>query len=799
MTEPPRAPSSNDPGRLATALKDRYQIEVDSDGRLRLLGQGGMATVYLARDLKHRRRVAVKVLKPELAAVLGADRFLREIEIAAGLRHPHIVPVYDSGEAAGQLYYVMPYVEGESLRSRLIREKQLPIDEAVRLAAEVSDALSYAHRGGVVHRDIKPENILLDSGHAVVTDFGIARAITSAGGPNLTDTGLALGTPGYMAPEHVGSGGAIDGRTDQYGLASVLYEMLAGEPPFTGASAQAVIAQRFATPAPLIASRRSGVPAAIEAAVERGLARTAEDRFPSMEAFAAALRLTPDGASARARPAPRRKLVWGVGIILAAGLVTVAALTLRDWPPRAAGALVEQSVAVMPFANTSGSKEDDYLAEAITDELSSALVALEGVRVAPRSSAHSFKATSVDARSVGRKLGVAMVVEGSMSRIGPRVHVTTELIRTTDGKTLWSDSFDRTTDSTSDVQRDVVPQIVGRLRLKLANRGGAEAISFGTANPEAHDLYSKGRYYWNQRFAGGAETAIPYFEQAIRKDPQYARAYAGLSDSYSYLSMFGGAPPIQYAEKAKATALKALSLDPESAEAVTSLGLFHITFDWDWRAADTAFTKALGIAPRSAQIRLYHAFYLLAVGNSAEALEETKRAEEFEPFLQIATARVGQFYYFNHRYDEAIRQLHKALEFDSTYRLAQSMIGYAFSQVGRHDSAIVWAAKSVHGPQRTYGPGSSALGTAYALAGRRSDALAEIQALHQGSKQHYVAPLSFAFIYAALGERDSAFAWLERSYADRVWGLTYARAEPVFDALHSDPRWAVLLRKIGVP
>ena len=386
-----------------------------------------------------------------------------------------------------------------------------------------------------------------------------------------------------------------------------------------------------------------------------------------------------------------------------------------------------------------------------------------------------------------------------MSRIGPRVHVTTELIRTTDGKTLWSDSFDRTTDSTSDVQREVVPQIVGRLRLQLANRGGAESISFGTANPEAHDLYSKGRYYWNKRSAAGTETAIPYFEQAIRKDPQYARAYAGLSDSYSYLSMFGGAPPVRFAEKAKQTALKALSLDPQSAEAVTSLGLFHITFDWDWRAADTAFVEAIRIAPRSAQVRLYHAFYLLAVGNSVAALEEAKLAEEFEPFLQIATARVGQFYYFNHRYDDAIRQLHKALEFDSTYRLAQFMISYAFSQVGQHDSAVVWAVKSVHGPQQIYDRNSSVLGTAYAFAGRRSDALAEIQVLHERSKQHYIVPLSFAFIYAALGERDSAFAWLERSYADRVWGLTYARAEPVFDALHSDPRWAELLRKIGVP
>jgi TolB-like protein/DNA-binding SARP family transcriptional activator len=498
----------------------------------------------------------------------------------------------------------------------------------------------------------------------------------------------------------------------------------------------------------------------------------------------------PDG-----QPASRALVRSRRTVLVALAAAAIVLLVGRTLLPRATTSAEEQSVAVLPFVNATGSREDDYLSEGMTDELTSALVSMEGLRVASRSSAYSFRGKRAEATTVGTKLGVSNVVEGAMSRIGTRIHVTAQLIRAADGRTLWSESFERTADSVFNLQRDVAARIVGALRLHT-DYDAEQAFSFGTLSPEAHDLYTKGRFYWNKRSASTTEAAIPFFEQAIAKDSLYARAYAGLSDSYSYLAMFGGALPSTLADKAKQAATKALSLAPQSPDAITSMGLYHLTFDWDWRAVDQRFSEAIRLRPRWAQVRLYNAFYLLAMGKTDAALEETKRAEEVEPFFQIATARVGQFYYFDHRYDQAIRQLRKALEFDSTYRIAQASAAFAFSQLGQHDSAIAWASKSVRSPDRAYGPSTSVLGTAYGLAGRRADALGVVRELHKASKQHYVPPINFAMIFATLNESDSVFFWLERSYADRNWSVTYALADPIFDGFHADPRWEPFVRKV---
>ena len=766
-------------------MNDRYRIQ-------RELGQGGMAVVYLAIDLQQNRAVALKVLRPEIVGLIGVERFLREIEIAGSLSHPHIVPLFDAGKADGLPYYVMPFVEGESLRDRLRRDARLPVDEALQITREVADALAYAHALGIIHRDIKPENILLSRGHALLADFGIARALSAAGVQDkLTGSGTAIGTVDYMSPEQALGGAGVDARTDQYGLACVLYEMLAGAPPFFAPTPQAVLAKQLIDPVPPLRTVRDTVPAPLEAAIIRALSKSNVDRFPTVGAFVEALE-----AKRVAPPSRRRVAVWAIGTVAATLALGVAVQALRK-SGGLAGVPAEESVVVLPFVNTSGTKEDDYLSDGITDELSSALVAVEGLRVAPKSSARSLKG-AIDSRVAGTRLRVGNVIEGSLARRGTRLHLTAQLIRASDGKTLWSSSFDPNADSIFNVRLDVVPGIVAALGLKLASKGDEEAMLSGTESAEAHDLYLKGRFYWNQRNATSTLQAIPFFEQAIQKDSLYARAYAGLSDSYSYLAMFGGAHPASVVKKAEETASRAIALDPQLPEAVTSVGLFHLTFDWDWKAVGEALSKATRLAPRSAQARLYYAFYLLAIGKNIDALQETKYAEELEPFFQVAPVRVGEFYYFNHQYDLAIRQLRKTLEFDSTYRLAQGSIAFAFSQVGQHDSAIAWASKMAHAP-RSYGAFTSALGTAYALAGRRSDALAVIDDFRQQAKQHDVIPLSYAMIYAALGDRDSAFVWLDRSYVNRDWWLTLLRAEPIFDPLHSDPRWDALVRRMKFP
>ncbi len=395
--------------RLHAALAGRYAIE-------RELGRGGMATVYLARDLKHHRQVAIKVLKPELAAALGPERFLREIEIAAQLSHPHILPLLDSGEADGLLFYLMPYVEGESLRGRLEREKQLPLEDALQIMGEVADALSYAHRHDVVHRDVKPENILFEAGHAVVSDFGIARAITAAAGDELTQTGIAIGTPGYMSPEQAVGSKELDGRSDIYSLGCVLYEMLAGEPPYAGPNARAVIAKSWSEPVPRLRTLRE-VPEAVEHAVTKALAKAPADRFATAarfrEALASAGRVGMRPARERGGPTVRR-LVYLLPVV--ATVAAIAAYTFLSRSPvrqRTTRGHPRTMLVVLPFENL-GRPEDEYFADGITEEITSRLAQLSELGVIARTSAIQYKKTTKTVPEIGAELGVQYLLEGTV-------------------------------------------------------------------------------------------------------------------------------------------------------------------------------------------------------------------------------------------------------------------------------------------------------------------------------------------------------------------------------------------------
>ena len=401
---------------LATALADRYRIE-------RELGQGGMATVWLAEDLKHHRKVAIKVLKPDLAAVLGAERFLKEVETTAGLRHPHILPLYDSGEAAGFLYYVMPWVDGETLRDRITREKQLPIDDALRIAREVADALGYAHGRGVIHRDIKPENILLEGGHAAVADFGIARAMDAAGGGRLTQTGIAVGTPLYMSPEQAAGSGDLDGRSDLYSLACVVYEMLGGEPPFTGTSAAVITRQHMITEAAPITNKRPTVPAEVAGTLSRALAKDPADRFNPAAQFVAAFGAG-QGQSSGSAPIPARARRRGRAAIAAGAIVLVAAaavaLTVRAVSP--GGTARFERIAVLPMDNQTGDSAQAFFADGMTRELIGVLTDA-GVRVLGHRAVTAYRGSTLSAREIADRLGVDAVVTGAVLRVGSQVRV----------------------------------------------------------------------------------------------------------------------------------------------------------------------------------------------------------------------------------------------------------------------------------------------------------------------------------------------------------------------------------------
>ena len=565
--------------RVRTALADRYDVE-------REIGQGGMATVYLAQDLKHHRPVAVKLLHPHLAAHLGPDRFLREIQIAARLQHPHIVPLYDSGQAGDLLYYVMPFVSGESLRQRLERETQLPFEDATRLARTVAVALDYAHRNQVVHRDIKPENVMLHEGEALVTDFGIAKAISVAGKETLTQTGISVGTPAYMSPEQAGGETELDGRSDIYSLGAMLYEMLTGVAPFTGPTAQSIIAKLFTESARPLHERREAVPDWLERAVMTSLTKTPGERYGTAAQLAQAL-------------------TWPMG---------------GSTPP--GSGVAAKSIAVLPFVNMSADPENEYFTDGIAEEIINALTKIQALRVASRTSAFAFKGKSEDIGEIGRKLKVATVLEGSVRKSGLKLRVTAQLVNVADGYHLWSERYDRQLEDVFAIQDEIADNIVKALRVVLSEEEKRSIEKAPTENVDAYDYYLRGRQFFHQFRRTGIQFARRMFERAIEIDPKYALAHAGVADCCSFLYMYWDGSKANL-DSAESASRRALELDPDLAEAHASRG-FALSLSRQYAEARREFETAIRLNPK-----LYEAHYLYARACFQEGkLEEAVRHYE---------------------------------------------------------------------------------------------------------------------------------------------------------------------------
>ena len=523
--------------QLQTALGDVYTIE-------RELPPGGMSRLFLATERSLDRQVVIKLLPPEYASEISAARFQREVTLTAHLQHPHILPILSAGSRDGLLYYIMPYVEGESLRHRLEREGRLTVPAAVQILREVADALTRAHKAGIVHRDIKPENILLQDDHALLADFGVAGALHEAtGSERLTETGMGLGTPGYMAPEQLAGDRHVDARSDAYALAVVGYEMVAGVPPFSGPTPQAVLAAHLSTPRPLTRIR-TGVPGAVSDAIARALAPDPADRFATIADFRAAL-----GAWGTSGPTTVwRRLPLVPAAVGAAVLLLVGGA--YAWHMRqAAGQALDQPgpypVAVLAFKNIGGDSTNEPFSDGMSDELTTALGKIEGLRVAARSSAFSFKKKNLAPQEIGRQLKVLYILDGGVRLGGGRRRVSAQLINVATGNELWSDEYD---DDARDrdvfaVQDEITRHIVGALRVHLSGAASVALAKHSTESPEAHDLYQQGRYFFAKRDPASLRKAQDYFERAIQQDSTYALAYAGLSDTYSHSSAFGYVAP----------------------------------------------------------------------------------------------------------------------------------------------------------------------------------------------------------------------------------------------------------------
>ena len=742
---------------LTNTLADRYTIE-------RVLGQGGMATVHLAEERKHKRKVAIKVLKQEFSASVGAERFLREIGIAAQLSHPHIVPLIDSGDSDGSLYYVSPYIAGGSLRDRLKRQKKLAIEDALRITREVGAALDYAHRNGFVHRDVKPENILFADDHALLADFGIAHVRKSAEGESLTLDGIALGTPEYMSPEQASGETEIGIAGDIYGLACVFYEMLAGEPPLRGASPRATMAKQVTEKARPLRTLRPDAPSGFERVLEKALAKNPEQRFATVIDFCDALD--------RARSEPNRPF-----------------------------AMTTRTIAVLPFVNASPDPDNEYLSDGITDELINALAKVEGLRVASRTSVFALKGKAQDVRAIGALLEASEVLEGTLRRSGENLRITAQLTSTDDGRLVWSERYDRRLDDVFAIQDEIAHTIVGTLRSTSFADLAPAPTNRHTENMQAYGLYLRGRYAWNKRTSEGVFEGIKYFEEAIALDPEYALAYTGLADSYSLHIDYRNVPVHEGHQKAKFYARKAIDLDDTLAEAHASLAWSLFIYDWDWDSAATEFRRAIELDPRYAPAHQWYAFMLASQAKFDEALLEGHTAQENDPASVSVRRSLGYCYLYARKFEQARYHLDRAIAMNPTAEESYRIQGLVLTFEKHFPAAerVLREALALAPECGTYT--KVTLGYSLAAAGDTSYALQVAAELEEKGKNEYVSPVELAIIYIALGEKEKALDWTDRAIDERRGWAAYLPVHPIVDPLRAEPRFKALVKrmKFAVP
>jgi TolB-like protein/tRNA A-37 threonylcarbamoyl transferase component Bud32 len=727
--------------RLTTALADQYIIK-------REIGAGGMASVYLAEDLKHRREVAVKVLRPELSASLGLDRFVREIEIAAKLTHPHILMLIDSGQADEFLYYVMPFVDGESLRERLGREGRLPVPDAVRITEQVASALSYAHERGVIHRDIKPENILCTGNHAIVADFGIARAVEAAGVEKLTGTGIAVGTPAYMSPEQALGDTNVDGRSDVYALGCVVYEMVGGRAPFEGATPQALLAKHAVESAPSLNTIDPTIPLFVERAVARALAKEPEQRFSTPNEFAATL------ASETVVPRVGRR-----------------------------------RLAVLPPVNITGDPEQAFLVLGLHEALISRL-GQGNVAVLARTSVMQYQRTEKPVREICKELSVEAVVESSIFRAGDAVGIQARLIDGNTEEGLWSGSYDGEISNVLALYRDVSGSIAGEIHGTMKPAATAAKREAAAVDPAAYEFYMRGRIHQQSFNPQDFDRALQYYEASLKLAPDYAPAYSGIALIWGSRTVLGLVPPLEAGPKWLEAANRAVELDPDLAEAHQALAQGYTWFDWDWERAEAAFKRAIELNPNEPQARIFYSHFLAMLGRAAESNAQAQRASEIDPFNPFTQLLHGMQLGLIGRLEDAIATL---LEVPPN-PLASIGLAWAHYRLGKMAEGLRHHARyfAMLGDTEIAQLLEQADDVRAAL-GQAADILA------QRSENIFIKPMVIVQLYDWAGDLDQAFEWLERAYQLGDHEIAYLAVIPTSDAFRADPRFSEMLQRVNLP
>jgi eukaryotic-like serine/threonine-protein kinase len=784
------------------------------------LGEGGMGVVYKAEDTKLKRIVAVKFL-PRRLSVHGEERerFIQEAQAASALNHPNICIIHEIDEAEDESFIVMEYLDGVTL-GEWIRKKaeqsggyrKLGIKETIDLAVQIAEGLEKAHEKGIIHRDVKSENIMVTGdGRAKIMDFGLAKL---KGVSKLTKAGSTVGTVAYMSPEQV-EGIETDHRTDIFSFGVVFYEMLSGHVPFRAAHETAMMYEIINVEPQSLIDQHKGIEPELNRVVMKCLEKDREERYQSMREVAVDLkRYRRDSEGRRierisdVREAPPTSVLTGSGEppqrsktkwlrigVASLGAILLVSLGIYLFIPRATSI---DSIAVLPFENVGADPNTEYVTDGITESLINTLSQLSNLTVMSSSSVFRYKGKDVDPQKAGKELGVRAVLRGRVTQRGDNLQISAELVDVSNNSHIWGGQYNKTLSDILDVQEEISKDISRQLSLKLVGDDEKKLAKRSTEDTEAYQFYLKGRFHWNKRKAEDLQKAVGYFNQAIEKDPQYALAYAGLASAYAILPEYSSLPAGEFIPKAEAASKKALELDATLAEPHAVLGLIKFEYQWDWEGAEKELKRAMELDPNYPTAYHWYSNSLEEQGRLEEALAWIRRAQDLDPLSTVISSNAGEVLSFMQRHEDAIEQLNKTLELDPTFPAALVVLGDLYAQQNKYDDAIgaLQRVRQILGADNPYGAGD--LGYVYAKAGKRNEAIDILNHLLEFSRKGSALSVQIAYVYAGLGDKEQAFAWLEKGYHERNAQLGYLKIDPIWNSLRSDSRYTALLKRMGL-